>query len=179
MWPDGSTPLLTVGSALAVATALYPFLAPLAEIAWFSRMPADCIEEAVAIKQHLQVLDAYNGFAARSVHSVIKTQISARCNFGWSECKFSSTKVLLHHELRLYCAKMATGYVYTNCGQERQSQTPDTKLAAQERGPLMTRLWGEDAIVSWPNARHNIIDDRDIYMASNLAALANGKAFAR
>jgi len=38
----------------------------------------------------------------------------------------------------------------------------------------MLKLEGEDAIVSWPNAKETIIDQRDAYMARTLYAAATG-----
>lgn len=39
----------------------------------------------------------------------------------------------------------------------------------------MLRLPGEDAIISWPNAKETIIDSRDAYMARTIFAAAIGK----
>ena len=39
-------------------------------------------------------------------------------------------------------------------------------------GPL--RIWGEDAIVSFPGAQESIIDERDAYMARTIRAAAQG-----
>ena len=39
----------------------------------------------------------------------------------------------------------------------------------------MLRLSGEDAIISWPNAKETIIDARDQYMARTIHAAATGK----
>lgn len=38
----------------------------------------------------------------------------------------------------------------------------------------MLRLPGEDAIISWPNAKETIIDARDAYMARTIYAAATG-----
>ena len=40
-------------------------------------------------------------------------------------------------------------------------------------GPL--RIWGEDAIVSFPGAQASIIDERDAYMARTIRAAAQGQ----
>ena len=44
----------------------------------------------------------------------------------------------------------------------------------QERGTEMLRLPGEDAIISWPNAKSTVIDQRDAYMARTIWAAATG-----
>lgn len=49
-----------------------------------------------------------------------------------------------------------------------------SSLMAQARGTEMLRLPGEDAIVSWPNAKETIIAQRDQYMARTLYAAATG-----
>ena len=49
---------------------------------------------------------------------------------------------------------------------------PPLPLAQQGTSPL--RLWGEDAIVSWPGAAAPVIADRDAYMAASLWAAAAG-----
>lgn len=36
-------------------------------------------------------------------------------------------------------------------------------------------LWGEDALLKWPNAMQRLIDERDAYMARSVAAAAVGK----
>ena len=41
----------------------------------------------------------------------------------------------------------------------------------------MLRLPGEDAIISWPNAKSTVIDQRDAYMARTLWAAATGTPF--
>ena len=41
----------------------------------------------------------------------------------------------------------------------------------------MLRLPGEDAIVSWPNAKETIIDARDAFMARTIFAAATGIGF--
>ncbi len=97
MRPDSSPPLLASGSALAIVMALYPFIAPLAEIAWFSRMPADRIEEAVAIKQHLQVLNAANKircqfFTIPSLVSIVQQVL--HCSASTQSTCFQTPKVV-------------------------------------------------------------------------------------
>lgn len=44
----------------------------------------------------------------------------------------------------------------------------------QKRGSEMLRLPGEDAIISWPNAKTTVIDQRDAYMARTIWAAATG-----
>ena len=44
----------------------------------------------------------------------------------------------------------------------------------QKRGTEMLRLPGEDAIISWPNAKSTVIDQRDAYMARTIWAAATG-----
>lgn len=48
------------------------------------------------------------------------------------------------------------------------------RWCVQARGEQMLKLEGEDAIVSWPNAKETIIDQRDAYMARTLYAAATG-----
>ena len=37
-------------------------------------------------------------------------------------------------------------------------------------------LWGEDALLQWPGARHALIQERDAYMACTIWAAASGDA---
>ena len=50
---------------------------------------------------------------------------------------------------------------------------PPIPLSQQGTTPL--RLWGEDAIISWPGAEGPVIGDRDSYMAGALWAAASGQ----
>jgi hypothetical protein len=40
----------------------------------------------------------------------------------------------------------------------------------------IVKLWGEDALLSWPGAMEPVIHRRDAYMARSIAAAASGRA---
>ena len=47
--------------------------------------------------------------------------------------------------------------------------------AASVDAPIV-KLWGEDALLSWPGALEPVIHRRDAYMARSIAAAASGRA---
>ena len=51
---------------------------------------------------------------------------------------------------------------------------PPPLQAASVDAPLV-KLWGEDALLSWPGAMEPIIHRRDAYMARSIAAAASGR----
>lgn len=60
--------------------------------------------------------------------------------------------------------------------EDGQQGVSECNHLVQVKGTSMLRLPGEDAIISWPNAKETIIDARDAYMARTIFAAATGEA---
>jgi hypothetical protein len=48
-------------------------------------------------------------------------------------------------------------------------------LFAQNDSKELVKLWGEDALLSWPGALEPVIHERDVHMAKTIWAAATGK----
>ncbi len=53
--------------------------------------------------------------------------------------------------------------------------TSKAALLAQNGSKELVKLWGEDALLSWPGALEPVIHERDVHMAKTIWAAATGK----
>ena len=74
-----------------------------------------------------------------------------------------------HH--RLYDTLLTVRHI-TDC---TTCQCPITLNGAQNGSQEVVKLWGEDALLSWPGAMDVVINDRDAYMAKAIWAAATGQ----
>ena len=51
----------------------------------------------------------------------------------------------------------------------------EAALLAQNGSKELVKLWGEDALLSWPGALQPVIHERDVHMAKTIWAAATGK----
>lgn len=146
--------------AAAVGVAALSFFNPQLEIYLFSRSLADKIEKTVRINESLQVC---NTLALLSLRY-------ASCQQAWQEV---TARPFAHQGL--------TCNMHSNVDETLLEGRPTFEGCSrgiecnlQERGTEMLRLPGEDAIISWPNAKQTIIDVCDAYMARIVYAAATG-----
>lgn len=56
-----------------------------------------------------------------------------------------------------------------------QNNKKNTLMPQGENMDAPVEIWGEDALLQWPNARQPIIAERDAYMARTIWAAATGE----
>ena len=56
-----------------------------------------------------------------------------------------------------------------------QVWTSKAALLVQNGSKELVKLWGEDALLSWPGALEPVIHERDVHMAKTIWTAASGK----
>lgn len=66
-------------------------------------------------------------------------------------------------------------YKMPPCGADGQPDSMSRAVCLQNGSKELVKLWGEDALLSWPGALGPVIHERDLHMANTIWAAATGR----